>query len=98
MSSEKIKKTLEVKPLYLELEAVAATIGLAAATIQRLVRTGSFPKPRQLSDRRVAWLVRELEDWAENRPVSDLLPPSNTSRLKTEALGNAHPDERAIVS
>jgi len=51
-----------VKPLYLELEAIASVVGLAANTIQRLVREGGFPKPRQISGRNVAWLVREVED------------------------------------
>ncbi|MDN4057158.1 AlpA family phage regulatory protein [Massilia sp. YIM B02769] len=69
-----------MKPLYLELEAVATVVALAATTVQRLVRDGEFPPPRQLSGRRVAWLVREVEEWAEARPVSDLAPPSNTSR------------------
>ncbi|WP_084416302.1 helix-turn-helix transcriptional regulator [Massilia alkalitolerans] len=72
-----------MKPLYLELEAVAGVVALAATTVQRLVRQGEFPKPRQLSGRRVAWLVREVEEWAEQRPVSDLPPPSNTSRRGT---------------
>lgn len=71
-----------MKPLYLELEAVASVVALAATTIQRLVREGDFPKPRQLSGRRVAWLVRELEEWAEARPVSTLAPPPNTSRSR----------------
>ncbi|WP_159702973.1 AlpA family transcriptional regulator [Massilia sp. 9I] len=48
--------------------------------IQRLIREGEFPKPRQLSGRRVAWLVREVEHWTEQRPVSNLAPPANTSR------------------
>lgn len=72
-----------MKPLYLELEAVASVVALAATTIQRLVREGTFPKPRQLSGRRVGWLVREIEEWAEGRPVSDLPPPANTSRKET---------------
>lgn len=67
-----------MKPLYLELDAVAGAVALAATTIQRLVREGSFPRPRQLSGRRVAWLVREVEEWAEQRPVSDIAPPANT--------------------
>ena len=67
-----------MKPIYLELEAVAGAVALAATTIQRLVREGHFPKPRQLSGRRVGWLVREVEEWAEQRPVSDLAPPDNT--------------------
>lgn len=69
-----------MKPIYLELEAVADAVALAASTVQRLVREGAFPKPRQLSGRRVGWLVREIEEWAEARPISDLPPPANTSR------------------
>lgn len=69
-----------MKPIYLELDAVAGAVALAASTVQRLVREGAFPKPRQLSGRRVAWLVREVEEWAEARPISDLPPPPNTSR------------------
>jgi prophage regulatory protein len=69
-----------MKPLYLELPAVAEVIALAPATIQRCVREGTFPAPRQISGRRVGWLVRELEEWAESRPKSELPPPSNTMR------------------
>ncbi|UGQ45108.1 helix-turn-helix transcriptional regulator [Massilia endophytica] len=72
-----------MKPLYLELNEVAAILTLAEATVQKLVRDNEFPKPRQLSGRRVAWLVREVEEWAELRPVSTLPPPPNTSRRKT---------------
>ena len=82
-----------MKPLYLELEAVAGSVALAATTVQRLVREGGFPKPRQLSGRRVAWLVREVEEWAEQRPVSNLAPPANTghgNRLKRATPNDQH--------
>jgi len=81
-----VRKEKTVKPLYLELEAVAGAVALAATTVQRLVREGAFPKPRQLSGRRVAWLVRELEEWAEQRPVSDLPPPANTGHANRRQL------------
>lgn len=42
---------------------VASATSLSGATIQKLVREGKFPKPRALSGRRVAWLVREV-GWA----------------------------------
>lgn len=74
-----------MKPLYLALPAVAAAVSLAEATIQSEVRDGKFPAPRQLSGRRVGWLVREIEEWAENRPVSDLPPPPNTGARKPKA-------------
>jgi prophage regulatory protein len=74
-----------MKPLYLDLSAVAIAVALAETTIQKLVREKAFPQPRKLSGRRVGWLVREIEEWAEARPVSDLLPPHNTGR-QTNAL------------
>lgn len=61
-----------VKPLYVDLPNVASMVALATATIQRMVRENEFPRPRQLSGRRVGWLMREVEAWAEERPVSDL--------------------------
>ena len=71
-----------MKPIYVDLPGVASLVTLATATIQRMVREGVFPKPRQLSANRVAWLLREVEEWAEERPVSDIPPPSNTNRQK----------------
>ncbi|WP_230944887.1 helix-turn-helix transcriptional regulator [Burkholderia cepacia] len=67
-----------IKPLYLDLPAVAIALSLSEATVQKLVRERKFPKPRLLSDRRVAWLTREVETWAEACPESDLAPPPNT--------------------
>lgn len=43
------------------------------------IRADEFPKPRKASARRTCWLLREIEEWAESRPVSDLLPPPNTA-------------------
>ena len=80
-----------VKPLYVDLPNVAELVALGETTIQRMVREDAFPKPRQLSGRRVGWLVREVEDWAEQRPVSDLLPPENTSlRRKKNSTAAGH--------
>jgi prophage regulatory protein len=70
---------IALTPFVLSLEGAAAYVSLSEASIQKLVRENRFPKPRLLSDRRVGWLVRELEEWAGNCPVSDLLPPPNTS-------------------
>lgn len=74
----------QVKPIYLDLPTTAAVVSLSEATVQKLVRQSQFPKPRELSGRRVAWLLRELEEWAEARPVSSMLPPANTGGRKKE--------------
>jgi prophage regulatory protein len=69
----------EVKPIYLDAVAVAAFVSLSEATIQKLVRASEFPKPRAISAHRVAWLTREVEEWAEARPVSTMLPAPQAS-------------------
>ncbi|HYD97047.1 MAG TPA: AlpA family phage regulatory protein [Noviherbaspirillum sp.] len=69
-----------MKPIYIDLPDVSAVVSLGETTIQRMIREGEFPAPRQLSGRRVAWLVREIEEWAENRPVSNLPPPQHTGK------------------
>ena len=73
---------IAIKPAYLDKPAVCAFLSLKETTLDDLVRKEQFPKQRKLSEKRVAWLVRELEEWAESRPVSDLLPPANTGAKK----------------
>ena len=74
--------TISIKPAYLDLPGVIGYTALSESTVQKMVREDQFPKPRLLSGRRVAWLVRELEAWAESRPVSGLAPPPNTGAKK----------------
>jgi prophage regulatory protein len=71
-----------IKPIYVDLPTVSTMVALSEDTVQRLVRMSDFPAPRMISNRRVGWLVREVEEWAEGRPVSDFLPPENTARVK----------------
>lgn len=71
-----------IKPLYLDLKTVAGMLSISHVSVQKMVRDGKFPKPRVISERRVGWLVREVEEWAEARPISDLLPPANTGWRK----------------
>ncbi len=80
-----------IKPAYLDLEGTTTYLSLSGSTVQKMIREDSFPKPRLLSGRRVGWLVRELEDWAESRPVSDALPPPNTGAKKPKATRTLQP-------
>ncbi|MBM2884867.1 AlpA family phage regulatory protein [Chromobacterium phragmitis] len=72
------RKKLDLQPLYLDLEDAAAVVALSPAVVQQLVRKEAFPKPREISTRRVGWLYRELVEWSETRPASTLLPPPST--------------------
>jgi len=42
-------------------------IPLSDVTIWRLEKAGQFPKRRQLSPGRVAWLASEVDAWIESR-------------------------------
>lgn len=77
MSNKKRQSVL--KPIMIDLEAVAEITGLSESTVQSLIRANDFPEPRKASARRSCWLLREIEAWAESRPVSDFLPPPNTA-------------------
>lgn len=74
---------VKVPPICVDLETVASLTTLSPSTIQGMVSKKSFPAPRELSGRRVAWLYREVMAWAESRPESDLLPPQKTGAEKT---------------
>lgn len=80
---------LTVKPLYLDREATASFVSLSVPTMQRMVARRQFPAPRQISDKRVGWLVRELEEWSESRPESSNLPVENCGAPKPRAQGVA---------
>lgn len=76
---------MTIKPVYLDREGVAAFVSLSVPTMERMVAGGSFPAPRQLTGKRVGWLVREVEEWAESRPVSSNLPVANCGRRNAQA-------------
>lgn len=71
-----------MKPLYIDRQTLPGVVAMSLSTIEEEIRQGRFPKPRQVSGRRVGWLVRELEEWAEARPQSDLPCPPNTGASK----------------
>nr|WP_306303912.1 AlpA family phage regulatory protein [Herbaspirillum sp. B39] len=68
--------------IYFDMPELCAATTLSETTIQKMIREQQFPAPRHLGGRRVGWLVKEILEWAENRPVSDLAPPPNTGAKK----------------
>lgn len=82
---------VKVAPLYVDLPTVAALVSLSEASIQNLVREDAFPKSRLLSGRRVGWLLREVNEWAEARPHSSLPPPPNTGAKKGQRSISGEP-------
>lgn len=76
------KGYVNMKPIFVNLETAAQILAVSPSTVQALVRAGDLKKPRQISGGRVGYLVRELEEFAESRGVSELPPPPNTGAKK----------------
>ena len=52
---------------FLRIDAVKAKTGLTTSSIYALIEDNAFPAPVPLSQRRVAWLLDEVESWMEAR-------------------------------
>lgn len=80
---------IATRPAALSLDGVAAYLSLSPSTVQKLAQQdGEFPKPVELSKRRVAWRIAELDAWLASRPRSTLLPPKNCGHGRKGATKN----------
>lgn len=71
-----VRMVAAIQPACLIKEKAAEYCGLSVSMLEKLVRERTFPAPRQLSARRVGYLVRELNEWLETRPAAQLPPPA----------------------
>ena len=60
---------------FLSKSELLGIAGLSPVTQWREEKAGRFPKRRQISPNRVAWLESEILDWMSTRPVSHLPSP-----------------------
>jgi prophage regulatory protein len=61
--------------ILLNKEEAADYIGISVSTLERLVREKKFAQPRQISGRRVGFLLADLDEWINALPPSNLPPP-----------------------
>ena len=54
---------------YIRKPEVRQIAGSSDSTIWRMEKRGQFPKRRQLGPNSVGWLLSEIEEWMESRPV-----------------------------
>lgn len=65
---------VQTPPLIVARENAAVALGVSERTLEGLVASGDLAPPRKISAGRTGWLWRELREFAESRPVSDLRP------------------------
>lgn len=55
---------------YIRQPGVLAMTGLTRASLYKLIREGTFPKPYALGPRTTAWKAGEVIAWMSSRPLS----------------------------
>jgi predicted DNA-binding transcriptional regulator AlpA len=55
-------------PRLINREAAAAYVSLSPGSFDQMMEEGKMPKPKQLTARRSAWDVRELDVYVDNLP------------------------------
>jgi len=65
-----------MSPKILNVKQTSKATGLSPVTIWRKEKSGEFPIRRQLGSRRVGWLTREVDEWIEATPVSEITSPN----------------------
>ena len=72
-----------MSPKILNVKQLSEATGLSPVTIWRKEKAGEFPARRQLGSRRVGWLTREVDEWLEATPKSEIASPKK-GQLKNE--------------
>lgn len=67
MQDSNTKDNLLVEPCLIRRTKVQKITGLCASSIYQLQRDGEFLHAVQLSERRVAWIESELQQWINDR-------------------------------
>ena len=64
---------------FLSKAKVDEITGLSNVTRWRMEKRGEFPKRRQISPNRIAYLESEVIDWIDSRPISEIATPLGKS-------------------
>lgn len=77
-------------PKFVGYRDVQDTIGVSRRTIERMVRDGTFAKPKQLTPNRVGWQADVIAGWLSSRQQGLLEATVNSpSELKDGDVENA---------
>ena len=63
----------------LRLSELRGRVGLGRSTIYRRISEGTFPPPKCLGGRAVAWLESDVDDW-----IAQLVTPAEQAQMVTD--------------
>lgn len=65
----------------MRLSEVRSRVGLGRSTIYRRISEGTFPQPKCLGGRAVAWLESDVDDW-----IAQLVTPAEQARIVADKV------------
>jgi predicted DNA-binding transcriptional regulator AlpA len=65
-------------PRLISREAAAAYVNVSPNTFDEMVKAGTMPQPKLLTNRRKAWDVRALDRAVDNLPTAGVVPDDDT--------------------
>lgn len=74
---ELVTYSTAIEPRFIRRTEVQKITGLGASSIYQLQREGDFPLAVQLSERRVAWVESEIQEWVKKRIAARAARKSN---------------------
>lgn len=82
MPNQSANTSMPLKPAILEMAQLLNYLPIGETNIRDLIKAGKFPKPCQISPRRVGWRTNDVDRWVDSLQPSDLPPPPNTGAPK----------------
>jgi predicted DNA-binding transcriptional regulator AlpA len=67
-------QTPEISGALLRIDRVEQLTGLSRTTIDRLEKSGRFPRRWRIAARAVAWTTREIQEWRANQRPVEITP------------------------
>ena len=54
----------------LDLKATCEKTNLSRSMLWKTRKSDDFPKPRQITPKRIGWIESEIDDWIMSRPIA----------------------------
>jgi prophage regulatory protein len=67
-----IERARPPPPRLLSRREVLERVGATYPSVWKWMRDGKFPRARELTNGRIAWLESEIEEWIANLPIRKL--------------------------
>lgn len=67
-----MEKTTKTKNRFLRLSDVIDSTGLSKSTIYSQIQKGTFPASIKLTERSVAWLESDIDEWMHDKLVKNM--------------------------